>query len=98
MQGKQQQTTTTSITEQLKKITVHKSDGETKAAKKKKEAAPPPAKAQQVSTGSDMAATQEEIKLPQTFMVKYIGKREARGLWGIKNTRKPVDEMVAAAK
>ena len=42
--------------------------------------------------------TQESVKLPQVFTVKYLGKREARGLWGIKYTRKPVDDMVTLAK
>ncbi|EFX71414.1 hypothetical protein DAPPUDRAFT_129710 [Daphnia pulex] len=41
---------------------------------------------------------QETVRLPATFGVKFLGKREARGLWGIKYTRKPVDEMVALAK
>ncbi|CAH2056635.1 unnamed protein product, partial [Iphiclides podalirius] len=36
--------------------------------------------------------------LPTAFQVKYLGQSEARGLWGIKHTRKPVDLMVAAAK
>ncbi|CAH0387547.1 unnamed protein product [Bemisia tabaci] len=36
--------------------------------------------------------------LPGSFLVKYLGTRESRGLWGIKHTRKPVDAMVAAAK
>ena len=36
--------------------------------------------------------------LPQVFQVKYLGSHDARGLWGIKHTRKPVDSMVAAAK
>ncbi|XP_026748380.1 uncharacterized protein LOC113509262 [Galleria mellonella] len=36
--------------------------------------------------------------LPMTFQVKYLGQRDAKGLWGIKHTRKPVDLMVAAAK
>jgi len=40
----------------------------------------------------------ESVKLPQVFNVKYLGKREARGLWGIKYTRKPVDDMVTLAK
>ena len=40
----------------------------------------------------------ESVKLPQTFAVKYLGKRQARGLWGIKYTRKPVDDMVNMAK
>ena len=41
---------------------------------------------------------QETVRLPATFGVKFLGKREARGLWGIKYTRKPVDEMVLQAK
>ncbi|KAJ8679383.1 hypothetical protein QAD02_015170 [Eretmocerus hayati] len=36
--------------------------------------------------------------LPQVFQVKYLGSHDARGLWGIKHTRKPVDSMVSAAK
>jgi len=32
------------------------------------------------------------------FLVKYLGKKDARGLWGIKHTRKPVDDMVALAR
>ncbi|XP_023304777.1 uncharacterized protein LOC111686642 [Lucilia cuprina] len=36
--------------------------------------------------------------LPITFKVKYIGSEVARGLWGIKYTRRPVDIMVGAAK
>ncbi|XP_076628198.1 uncharacterized protein LOC143345180 [Colletes latitarsis] len=37
-------------------------------------------------------------ELPQVFQVKYLGSHDARGLWGIKHTRRPVDNMVAAAK
>ncbi|XP_034951363.1 uncharacterized protein [Chelonus insularis] len=37
-------------------------------------------------------------ELPQVFQVKYLGSHDARGLWGIKHTRKPVDSMVATAK
>ncbi|XP_011503479.1 PREDICTED: uncharacterized protein LOC105366658 isoform X3 [Ceratosolen solmsi marchali] len=33
-----------------------------------------------------------------TGNVKYLGSHDARGLWGIKHTRKPVDNMVASAK
>ncbi|XP_050434600.1 uncharacterized protein LOC126841885 [Adelges cooleyi] len=36
--------------------------------------------------------------LPQSFSVRELGSTEARGLWGIKHTRKPVDLMVANAK
>lgn len=43
-------------------------------------------------------SSQETVRLPATFAVKFLGKREARGLWGIKYTRKPVDDMVAQAK
>ncbi|XP_012274187.1 uncharacterized protein LOC105696349 [Orussus abietinus] len=37
-------------------------------------------------------------ELPQIFQVKYLGSHDARGLWGIRHTRKPVDNMVAAAR
>lgn len=37
-------------------------------------------------------------RLPQSFSVRELGSTEARGLWGIKHTRKPVDLMVAKAK
>ncbi|XP_020708765.2 uncharacterized protein LOC105687238 [Athalia rosae] len=40
----------------------------------------------------------ESSELPQTFQVKYLGSHDARGLWGIKHTRKPVDNMVSAAR
>ena len=43
-------------------------------------------------------AMDEPVRLPQSFVVKYLGKREAEKLWGIKYTRGPVDAMVAAAK
>ena len=29
----------------------------------------------------------EEISLPQSFQVKYLGRRPSKGLWGIKHTR-----------
>jgi len=38
------------------------------------------------------------ITFPQNFEVKYLGFRDAGGLWGIKHTRRPVDELVSAAK
>ncbi|XP_061402140.1 uncharacterized protein LOC133337958 [Musca vetustissima] len=45
------------------------------------------------------ADTQVAIEdLPITFKVKYIGSEIARGLWGIKYTRRPVDLMVGMAK
>ena len=31
-------------------------------------------------------------------MVKYLGMKPARGLWGIKHTRKPVDDLVGLAR
>nr|CAD7397112.1 unnamed protein product [Timema poppensis] len=40
----------------------------------------------------------KDDELPQSFLVKYLGSRDARGLWGIKHTRRPVDALVAAAK
>ncbi|XP_048523567.1 uncharacterized protein LOC125504909 [Dendroctonus ponderosae] len=36
--------------------------------------------------------------LPLTFMVKYLGHYPSKGLWGIKHTRKPVDNLVNQAK
>ena len=33
----------------------------------------------------------------QDFSVKYLGMKPARGLWGIKHTRKPVDDLVGLA-
>ncbi|XP_044746792.1 uncharacterized protein LOC123308268 [Coccinella septempunctata] len=36
--------------------------------------------------------------LPISFVVKYLGWEPARGLWGMKNTRKPVDTLVNKAK
>lgn len=44
------------------------------------------------------APATKEDELPQSFKVKYLGQRDARGLWGIKNTRRPVDDLVNAAK
>ncbi|XP_037092993.1 low density lipoprotein receptor adapter protein 1-like [Pollicipes pollicipes] len=43
-------------------------------------------------------AMDEPVHLPQNFVVKYLGKRDAEKLWGIKYTCGPVDDMVAAAK
>ena len=34
----------------------------------------------------------------QDFAVKYLGMKPARGLWGIKHTRKPVDDLVGLAR
>ncbi|KAK4885732.1 hypothetical protein RN001_002003 [Aquatica leii] len=36
--------------------------------------------------------------LPMSFHVKYLGHELARGLWGIKHTRRPVDNLVTSAK
>jgi len=44
------------------------------------------------------APATKEDELPQSFKVKYLGHRDAGGLWGIKHTRRPVDDMVNAAK
>ncbi|KAF2368905.1 PTB/PI domain [Trinorchestia longiramus] len=52
-------------------------------------------KAEKIAIKSDEALA---VTFPQTFEVKYLGRREAGGLWGIKHTRRPVDEMVASAK
>lgn len=55
-----------------------------------------------IATNNNEAPTPEvqvTIKdLPITFKVKYLGSQFARGLWGIKHTRRPVDHLVSAAK
>ena len=35
--------------------------------------------------------------LPQTFSTKYLGARKCSALWGIKHTRRPVQELVESA-
>lgn len=52
---------------------------------------------QQDQCQTSLPATMGE-KLPQAFNVKYLGFREAKGLWGIKHTREPVETMVASVK
>lgn len=55
-----------------------------------------------IATNNNEAPTAEvqvTVKdLPITFKVKYLGSQYARGLWGIKHTRRPVDNLVSAAK
>jgi len=66
------------------------------------EAATPPAAPADipavVPAAASAATRPEDVVLPQAFRVKYLGKRFARGLWGIKHTREPVDELVTAAR
>lgn len=38
------------------------------------------------------------VNLPVSFDIKYIGSSPAKGLWGIKHTRGPVDFLVKEAK
>ncbi|EEC20142.1 low density lipoprotein receptor adapter protein, putative, partial [Ixodes scapularis] len=40
----------------------------------------------------------DEATLPGCFIVKYLGVQDATGLWGLKHTRRAVDELVSAAK
>jgi len=44
------------------------------------------------------APATKEDELPQSFKVKYLGHRDSGGLWGIKHTRRPVDDLVNAAR
>lgn len=48
----------------------------------------------QPSTSTSISAEE----LPQVFNVRYLGFREAKGMWGIRYTRKPVDLMLASVK
>ncbi|EDV39643.1 uncharacterized protein Dana_GF24376, isoform D [Drosophila ananassae] len=50
------------------------------------------------SSTTDLDSQVNVEDLPITFKVKYIGSEVARGLWGIKYTRRPVDIMVGVAK
>ncbi|XP_030566870.1 uncharacterized protein LOC115766926 isoform X1 [Drosophila novamexicana] len=50
------------------------------------------------ASASDLDCQVNVEDLPITFKVKYIGSEVARGLWGIKYTRRPVDLMVGVAK
>ncbi|XP_026848813.1 uncharacterized protein LOC113566609 [Drosophila persimilis] len=50
------------------------------------------------SSPTDLDSQVNVEDLPITFKVKYIGSEVARGLWGIKYTRRPVDHMVGVAK
>ncbi|XP_022208294.2 uncharacterized protein LOC111064814 [Drosophila obscura] len=50
------------------------------------------------SSTTDLDSQVNVEDLPITFKVKYIGSEVARGLWGIKYTRRPVDHMVGVAK
>lgn len=41
----------------------------------------------------------EDVKsLPQLFRVRFLGKRATTGLWGIKHTRKPVEDLIDATR
>ncbi|KAH8322747.1 hypothetical protein KR059_004882 [Drosophila kikkawai] len=50
------------------------------------------------SSTTDLDSQVNVEDLPITFKVKYIGSEVARGLWGIKYPRRPVDIMVGVAK
>lgn len=46
---------------------------------------------------SDRLKALKEVKvdkLPQGFVCKYVGSKPCSGLWGVRHTRKPVDELV----
>lgn len=49
-------------------------------------------------SSSKTANLDSAVELPQCFHVRYLGFRSAQGLWGIKYTRNPVDDMVANVK
>ena len=39
-----------------------------------------------------------DIRLPQSFVVRFLGTHPASGIWGIKHTRKAFDVLVELAK
>lgn len=55
-------------------------------------------KRQSKNSESSNNATEEPPipELPQGFVVKYMGKRATKGLWGTKHTRKHVEDIVEA--
>lgn len=46
----------------------------------------------------EKARSLANIRLPQTFEVRFLGVHPATGIWGIKHTRTAVDALVEAAK
>lgn len=94
--SKQQSNTLTSpdeVAQRLGKMTTaDEAKGSAPEGKQSTEAAESPQKGLQPQ--QDTAV----ISFPQVFEVKYLGRRDANGLWGIKYTRRPVDEMVSTAK
>ena len=91
--------TSTTLSQHLSKLRVHKSSKTEMADNNNIDVeANKQQKQQQQQQLAKAPVTPEEVKLPQYFQVKYLGKRDAKGLWGIKHTRKPVDDMVTAAR
>lgn len=83
-------TTSVPLTQHLSKLKVHKSS-KSKTPKNVSEVSPS-------EENMSEPTNPEDVTLPQTFAVKGLGKRPTGGLWGIKHTRKPVDEMVMEAR
>ncbi|TRY68502.1 hypothetical protein TCAL_11276 [Tigriopus californicus] len=84
-------TTSVPVTQHLSKLKVHKSSKSGNKAKNVPSLNPPEDVSSEPTNPGD-------VTLPQTFAVKGLGKRSTGGLWGIKNTRKPVDDMVMEAR
>ncbi|XP_017884937.1 uncharacterized protein LOC108627880 isoform X1 [Ceratina calcarata] len=86
-------------------IRVDDTDKKQEVEEMKKEKSPTPASEKKKDLVSKLSRLtidnnvfEGSTDLPQVFQVKYLGSHDARGLWGIKHTRRPVDNMVAAAK
>lgn len=86
------------ISQHLSKMRIHKSADQKDSSNKMIGVTGSNSASGSGGANSFTPACQEETKFPVSFEVKYLGKKEARGLWGIKHTRKPVDDMVAAAR
>ena len=56
-----------------------------------------PSKPTMTSRVETMMAVQVD-SLPQVFVTKFLGRRVCGGLWGIKHTRAPVDELVRSVQ
>ncbi|XP_014665426.1 PREDICTED: uncharacterized protein LOC106807569 [Priapulus caudatus] len=59
-----------------------------------------PCSADASPSDSDDAASAlaDQDTLPQTFSVRYLGRRPTRGLWGIRHTRHPVESLIDASR
>uniref|UniRef100_A0A0K2U7N0 PID domain-containing protein n=1 Tax=Lepeophtheirus salmonis TaxID=72036 RepID=A0A0K2U7N0_LEPSM len=84
--------TTVFLSDNLSRLRIHKEEG------KKENASQRMPHEEEGDSSSDGGHDPLRVSLPKTFTVKYLGRRPALGLWGIKHTREPVDELVRVVR